>query len=152
MVYQLSQSTSDCKTGSCAIGGDGDPEDHPLGVVSMILMAILAPMAAMVVQMAISRSRDYAADKGGAEICGQPLALAKIAGEAHRMPNYEAGGHPATAHMFIINPLSGARMDNLFSTHPATETCTARTPNRRGWPGPEEPRRGSRRARDDTDQ
>ncbi len=91
----------------------------------MILMAILAPMAAMVVQMAISRSREYEADKGGAEICGQPLALAKIAGEAHRMPNYEAGGHPATAHMFIINPLSGARMDNLFSTHPATENRIA---------------------------
>ncbi len=110
-------------------GGGNRENNNPFGFVSMILMAILAPMAAMVVQMAISRSREYEADKGGAEICGQPLALAsalaKIAGEAHRVPNYEAEGHPATAHMFIINPLSGARMDNLFSTHPATENRIA---------------------------
>ena len=110
-------------------GGGNRENNNPFGFVSMILMAILAPMAAMVVQMAISRSREYEADKGGAEICGQPLALAsalaKIAGAAHQVPNYEAEGHPATAHMFIINPLSGARMDNLFSTHPATENRIA---------------------------
>lgn len=110
-------------------GGGNRENNNPFGFVSMILMAILAPMAAMVVQMAISRSREYEADKGGAEICGQPLALAsalaKIASGAHQVPNYEAEGHPATAHMFIINPLSGARMDNLFSTHPATENRIA---------------------------
>jgi heat shock protein HtpX len=72
--------------------------------------------------MAISRTREYAADRRGAEICGNPLwlasALAKIAGS--HQPNYEAERNPATAHMFIINPLSGQRMDNLFSTHPDT--------------------------------
>ena len=75
--------------------------------------------------MAVSRSREYEADKGGAEISGMPLALAsalqKIAGAAKRVPNMAAERNPATAHMFIINPLSGERMDNLFSTHPATE-------------------------------
>ncbi len=110
-------------------GGGNRENNNPYGFIGTILMAILAPMAAMVVQMAISRSREYEADKGGAEICGQPLALAsalaKIAGAAHQVPNYEAEGHPATAHMFIINPLSGARMDNLFSTHPATENRIA---------------------------
>ncbi|GGF79825.1 protease HtpX [Azorhizobium oxalatiphilum] len=110
-------------------GGGNRENNNPFGLVSTILMAILAPMAAMVVQMAISRSREYVADRTGAEICGQPLALAsalaKIAGGAHQVPNYEAEANPATAHMFIINPLSGARMDNLFSTHPNTENRIA---------------------------
>ncbi|WP_029006110.1 zinc metalloprotease HtpX [Azorhizobium doebereinerae] len=105
-------------------GGGNRENNSPFGGISLILMAILAPIAAMVVQMAISRSREYEADRGGAEISGQPLslasALAKIAGGAHQVPNYEAEANPATAHMFIINPLSGARMDNLFSTHPDT--------------------------------
>jgi heat shock protein HtpX len=83
----------------------------------------------MLVQMAISRTREYSADRRGAEICGNPLALAsalaKIAGTAHQIPNYEAERNPATAHMFIINPLSGERMDNLFSTHPNTENRIA---------------------------
>jgi heat shock protein HtpX len=85
---------------------------------------IVAPFAAMLVQMAISRTREYSADRRGAEICGNPLwlssALRKIAVAAGRIPNEEAEHNPATAHMFIINPLSGARMDNLFSTHPDT--------------------------------
>ncbi|MGU3495226.1 zinc metalloprotease HtpX [Xanthobacteraceae bacterium A53D] len=110
-------------------GGGHRQNGNPFGPIGMILMAILAPMAAMVVQMAISRSREYVADRTGAEICGQPLALAsalaKIAGGAHQVPNYEAEANPATAHMFIINPLSGARMDNLFSTHPNTENRIA---------------------------
>lgn len=110
-------------------GGNRENNGSPFGVIGTILMAVLAPMAAMVVQMAISRSREYVADRTGAEICGQPLALAsalaKIAGGAHQVPNYEAEANPATAHMFIINPLSGARMDNLFSTHPATENRIA---------------------------
>jgi heat shock protein HtpX len=83
----------------------------------------------MIVQMAISRTREYAADRGAAEITGQPLglasALAKLDNAAHRIENQVAEGNPATAHLFIVNPLSGARMDNLFSTHPAAENRIA---------------------------
>jgi heat shock protein HtpX len=100
----------------------GGRDRNPLGAIGMILMVILAPLAAMLVQMAISRTREYGADRGGAEISGQPLALAsalaKISGAAHRIENPTAEANPATAHMFIINPLSGQRMDGLFSTHP----------------------------------
>jgi heat shock protein HtpX len=96
--------------------------NNPFGAIGMILMVFLAPIAAMLVQMAISRTREYGADKGGADISGQPLALAsalaKISGMAHRIENRTAEANPATAHMFIINPLSGQRMDGLFSTHP----------------------------------
>ncbi|MBA4790836.1 MAG: zinc metalloprotease HtpX [Rhizobiales bacterium] len=110
-------------------GGNRENNGSPFGAIGTILMVFLAPLAAMVVQMAISRSREYVADRTGAEICGQPLALAsalaKISGAAHQVPNYEAEANPATAHMFIINPLSGARMDNLFSTHPNTENRIA---------------------------
>ena len=101
----------------------------PFGWLGTILMVILAPMAAMVVQMTISRTREYAADRLGAEICGNPLWLAtglqKIAGMAHSIPNMEAERHPATAHMFIVNPLTGQGMDNLFSTHPNPENRIA---------------------------
>src|ERR1041384_4962747 len=90
---------------------------------------VLAPFGAMLVQMAISRTREYAADDMGARICGQPMwlasALAKISNAAHQVPNMDAERNPATAHMFIINPLSGQRMDNLFTTHPATENRIA---------------------------
>ena len=83
----------------------------------------------MLVQMAISRTREYAADDLGARICGQPMwlasALAKIANGAHQVPNAEAERNPATAHMFIINPLSGHGVDNLFTTHPSTENRIA---------------------------
>ncbi|MFC7052317.1 zinc metalloprotease HtpX [Hansschlegelia quercus] len=109
--------------------GNNRENQAPFGVVGTIAMMILAPIAAMVVQMAISRSREYEADKLGAEICGRPdwlaSALGKIAGAAARIPNLAAERSPATAHMFIINPLSGERMDNLFSTHPATENRIA---------------------------
>ena len=92
-------------------------------------MMILAPLAAMLVQMAISRTREYAADNLGARIAGQPMwlasALVKIDNAAHQIPNMEAERNPATAHMFIINPLSGHGMDNLFSTHPSTENRIA---------------------------
>jgi len=102
-------------------GGNRD-RNNPLGAIGMILMIILAPLAAMLVQMAISRTREYGADRGGAEISGQPMALAsalaKISGAARRIENPAAEANPATAHMFIINPLSGQRMDGLFSTHP----------------------------------
>ena len=95
----------------------------------MIGTMILAPLAAMIIQMAISRTREYDADRMGAMICGQPMwlasALAKIAGGVAHVPNPDAERHPATAPMFIINPLSGHGMDNLFSTHPATENRIA---------------------------
>lgn len=87
-----------------------------------ILAMILAPLAASVVQMAISRSREYEADRIGAQLCGKPLALAsaleKISGLVDRVPNEMAEAHPATAHLFIMNPLSGGGIGRLFSTHP----------------------------------
>jgi heat shock protein HtpX len=100
-----------------------------VGMIGTLVAIIVAPLAAMLVQMAISRSREYSADRMGAEISGQPLwlasALAKIQNYARRIPNEEAEAAPATAHMFIINPLSGRGMDNLFSTHPNTENRIA---------------------------
>lgn len=104
--------------------GGRDDRNNPLGIVGVIVAMIVAPLAAMLVQMAISRTREYAADRRGAEICGQPRwlasALQKIAGDASHIENMDAERNPATAHMFIINPLNGQRMDNLFSTHPNT--------------------------------
>jgi heat shock protein HtpX len=101
-------------------GSRGD-RPHPL---AMMAIAILAPLAAAVVQMAISRSREYEADRIGAEICGNPLwlasALDKIAGGVGMIPNETAEAHKATAPLFIVNPLSGRMMDGLFTTHPAT--------------------------------
>ncbi|MEO1066241.1 MAG: zinc metalloprotease HtpX [Pseudomonadota bacterium] len=103
----------------------GNNRNNPLGMVGVILTMLLAPLAASVVQMAISRTREYAADKRGAEICRNPMwlasALAKISQGAARIPNDDAERNPATAHMFIINPLNGQRMDGLFSTHPNTQ-------------------------------
>src|SRR3712207_1442620 len=107
-------------------GGRGDDRPNPL---VMLGTALLAPIAAMIIQMAISRSREYDADRMGAEICGQPLALAsalaRIAGGVAHIPNMDAERHPATAPLFIVNPLTGHGMDNLFSTHPATENRIA---------------------------
>ena len=108
--------------------GHRDNNSGP-GIVGSILMMILAPLAAMLVQMAISRTREYAADDLGARISGNPMwlasALSRIENAAHRVPNYDAERNPATAHMFIINPLSGQGMDNLFATHPSTENRIA---------------------------
>ena len=103
----------------------GSDRDRPGGMIGTLALAILAPMAAALVQMAISRTREYDADKVGAEIAGDPHALAralqKIEGMAKAgLVNRDAERNPATAHMFIINPLSGQGADNLFSTHPAT--------------------------------
>ena len=102
----------------------GHARNNPLGFVGAILIMILAPLAAAVVQMAISRTREYAADAGGAEICGNPLwlasALAKLEQGAGRFDNDAAEANPATAHLFIINPLHAKTIDNLFSTHPNT--------------------------------
>lgn len=109
--------------------GGGNNRNNGLGIIGSIAIMILAPVAAMLVQMAISRSREYAADHAGAEICGEPRwlasALQRISGAAERIPNEAAEGNPATAHMFIINPLHGRGMDGLFSTHPSTENRVA---------------------------
>jgi len=109
-------------------GGRRD-NDSGLGVLGSLLMLILAPLAAMIVQMAISRSREYAADNLGARISGRPDALAsaliKISRVAEAVPNDTAEAHPTTAPLFIVNPLSGRGMDNLFSTHPSTENRVA---------------------------
>jgi heat shock protein HtpX len=100
-----------------------------MGVIGTLLMVVLAPLAAMLVQMAISRTREYAADNMGARISGDPESLASALGKidvaAHEIENVPAEQNPATAHLFIINPLSGERMDNLFSTHPSTENRIA---------------------------
>src|SRR5215475_2023918 len=99
------------------------------GPIATLLMTLLAPFAAMLVQMAISRTREYAADNLGARICGNPQslasALAKIDEGAHEIENVSAEQNPGTAHLFIINPLSGRGLDNLFSTHPSTENRIA---------------------------
>jgi heat shock protein HtpX len=104
-------------------GGSRD-NNNPFGFVGVLVAMIVAPLAAMIVQMAISRTREYSADRRGAEICGNPewlaSALGKIAEAAGRTVNVAAERNPATAHMFIINPLNGQRADNLFSTHPDT--------------------------------
>lgn len=109
--------------------GRGSNNGH-MGIVGTLTLVILGPLAAALVQMAISRTREYEADRAGAEISGRPLwlasALRKIAAAAGHIPNYEAERNPASAHLFIVNPLSGARMDNLFSTHPNVENRIAR--------------------------
>ena len=109
--------------------GGSRENNSPFGFIGVLLAAITAPIAAMLVQMAISRTREYSADRLGAEISGKPLALAsalaKISRLAGRMPMATAERNPATAPLFIVNPLTGERMDNLFSTHPATENRIA---------------------------
>ncbi|NPD14591.1 zinc metalloprotease HtpX [Xinfangfangia sp. D13-10-4-6] len=108
--------------------GSSDRE-RPGGMLGTLALMILAPMAAGIVQMAISRSREYEADKLGAEICGRPewlaSALRRIEGLARGRMNEPAEKDPALAHMFIINPLNGRGADNLFSTHPSTENRIA---------------------------
>jgi heat shock protein HtpX len=109
-------------------GGHRNNNSGP-GVIASVVMMILAPLAAMLVQMAISRTREYAADNLGARIAGQPMwlasALVKIEDAAHQIPNMDAEHNPATAHLFIVNPLSGRGVDNLFATHPSTENRIA---------------------------
>jgi len=123
-----------------AFGGRSDSRNNPLGIVGVILVAILAPIAAALVQLAISRSREYEADRGGAEISGHPLwlasALEKIDAYAQRVPNPVAATHPSTAHLFIVNPLAGSRMDSLFASHPSTENRIRRLRELAGVSGP----------------
>jgi heat shock protein HtpX len=105
-------------------GNSQSRRERPVGPLGAILVMILAPLAAMLVQFAISRTREYSADQIGAEISGDPQALAsaleKIEYAARRTDNYVAEQNPATAHLFIINPLHMRAMDNLFATHPST--------------------------------
>ncbi|SDE08298.1 zinc metalloprotease HtpX [Desulfuromonas thiophila] len=102
------------------IFGGGDDEEGGGNLIATIVTLIFAPMAAMLVQMAVSRSREFVADRGGAELCGNPQylasALAKLEQANHQRPMRQV--NDATAHMFIVNPLRGAGLQNLFSTHP----------------------------------
>jgi heat shock protein HtpX len=103
----------------------GGRRDSPLGGLGVVLVMLVMPLAASLIQMAISRTREYEADRIGAAISGRPLwlasALQQIQSSAQRIGNNEAEGHPASAHMFIINPLSGGNFRSLFTTHPSTE-------------------------------
>ncbi|MGE0024357.1 MAG: zinc metalloprotease HtpX [Hyphomicrobium sp.] len=105
-------------------GGHRDDRGGGIGIIGALIAMLVAPFAAMLVQMAISRSREYQADRMGALIVGNPRwlasALVKIDRAARRIPNEEAEAVPAAAHMFIVNPLTGQGMDSLFSTHPST--------------------------------
>lgn len=107
---------------------DGESGSGP-GIIGSLLAVFVAPLAAMVIQMALSRTREYTADHDGAEIVQRPLwlasALRKIDNAARQIPNEQAEAHPASAPLYIINPLHGGGMDNLFSTHPNTENRIA---------------------------
>ena len=143
------------------MGGGRDENGRPAGnpIVAIAAM-ILAPLVATLVQMAISRGREYEADRMGAEISGQPLwlasALAKLHAGTQQIPNQAAEANPATAHLYIANPLSAGGMRSLFSTHPPMEERIARleamagpasvrpsmTPNGPWATAPQAPRRG----------
>ncbi len=116
----------------------GGNRNNPLGLIGTILIMILAPIAAMLVQMAISRTREYAADHAGAEICGHPLWLASALGKldrgAQQIDNPEAENNPATAHMFIVNPLHARSIDGLFTTHPNMQNRIAKLREMAGAP------------------
>jgi len=109
-------------------GRSDDEDSGGGGLIGSLAMAIIAPIAAMLIQMAVSRSREYLADASGAQICGRPLALAgalrKLHNASQSIPMLDA--RPATAHMFIVNPLTGGGMMSLFSTHPPMEERIAR--------------------------
>ncbi len=108
-------------------GGGRDEEEGGSGILGLILMAVLAPLAATIIQMSISRSREYLADEGGAQVSGKPYSLAgaleKLSRASRAIP-MEA--NPSTAHLFIVNPLTGRSLMNLFSTHPPIEERIAR--------------------------
>jgi heat shock protein HtpX len=123
----------------------GNNRNNPLGIVGTIAVMILAPLAAMLVQMAISRTREYAADRAGAEICGHPLwlasALQKLENGAARIDNPTAEDNPATAHLFIVNPLHARAVDGLFSTHPNMQNRIQRLREMAGAPQGRAPQR-----------
>ncbi len=118
----------------------GSSRDNPLGPFGAILVMILGPIAAMLVQMAISRTREYAADREGAALCGHPLwladALGKLEAGAAQIANAPAEQHPATAHLFIVNPLHGGGLASLFATHPPMEDRIRRLREMAGVAGP----------------
>jgi heat shock protein HtpX len=126
-------------------GGRGSDEEGGLGGIGLIVMSLLAPIGAMIIQMAVSRSREYQADATGAAIAGRPdglaAALEKLGAYSKRLPMH---ANPSTAHMFIVNPLSGRSFQNLFSTHPPIEERIARlrgtTPSTTAPPPPPEDR------------
>jgi heat shock protein HtpX len=123
---------------SAIFGGmNRDDNEGGMGAIGMIVMAIVAPMAAMIIQMAVSRSREYLADATGAKISGSPEGLAqaleKLGGYAQRIP---MNANPSTAHMFIVNPLSGKRLQSLFSTHPPLQERIRRLRGVRSQGGP----------------
>lgn len=111
-----------------------------LGIIGIILVSVLAPLAAMLVQMAISRTREFAADRMGAEISGHPLwlasALGKLESAAHQIDNPVAESNPATAHLFIVNPLHARSIGSLFASHPGTEERIQRLRAMAGATGP----------------
>ena len=122
---------------SAIFGGGNDEEEGGMGAIGLIVMSILAPMAAMLIQMAISRSREYLADATGAAYCGNPewlaRALEKLGAHSGRLP---MNASPSSAHMLIVNPLSGNRLAHLFSTHPPLGERIARL---RGKPSAGDP-------------
>jgi len=112
-------------------GGNRDREEGGSGILGLLFMIIVAPLAAMLIQMAVSRSREYMADAGGAKVTGDPLALASALRKLHmgaqNIPLQVSDATAnSTAHMFIVNPLTGGGLANLFSTHPAMEERIAR--------------------------
>jgi len=129
-----------------------DHQEGP-GPIATLAITLLAPVSAMVVQMAISRTREYAADRLGAQICRHPewlaSALEKMEAGVHETENEAAERNPAVAHMYIINPLSGRGMDNLFSTHPSTQNRIAaldRLAQEMGIPPPDADRNATARS------
>ena len=127
--------------------GGARNNNNPLGAIGTILVMILAPIAAALVQMAISRAREYEADRIGAAICGRPMwlarALQKIEAVARGVVNPQAERNPATAHLFIINPLRMGGVDGLFRTHPQTEDRVRRLRQLAGEAAGQAPRGGS---------
>jgi heat shock protein HtpX len=111
-----------------AIFGGRDDEEGGGGIIGVIVMSIVAPLAAMLIQMAISRSREYLADETGAHLAHNPMSLASALGKLARGVEQRPmdSASPATAHMFIVNPLTGGGIVNLFSTHPPIEERIAR--------------------------
>ncbi|SHJ30826.1 Heat shock protein. Metallo peptidase. MEROPS family M48B [Desulfatibacillum alkenivorans DSM 16219] len=138
------------KWGAIFGGFGGRDDDSPLGFAGMLIMAILAPIGAALIQMTISRTREYQADATGAQIAGNPKglanALAKLGAYSGRIP---MDAEPATAHMFIVNPLSGKSLASLFSTHPPLEERIARLTGAMPQGGaPSPPNRTARNAED----
>lgn len=122
-------------------GFGGRDNDDSGGIIGFLALVVLAPIAATLIQLAISRSREFAADASGAEISGKPWALANALGKLERSADVlaaygkQADINPSTAHMLIVNPLRGSALLSLFSTHPSTEERIARLNKMLGYAG-----------------